>query len=154
MKKLTYYEMKDTMQRAFTEGKKKTAVIVFTEDSFPKQYSLESRSYRVSADNKVFNPRAAGYSLYGECLDGKDRGVRLEQYIDCEYGKDNKFGKDGMGWHVDYCYIEVDDLVEEMYDLCVRIINEAPDTRELKPVVRCCHDTVDILIEYLGILPC
>ena len=107
MEKLTYNELKERLTKCYENGEyDKKGVIVFTEDSFNRQFSLESRSYRVPAFNKVFSPHACGYSLYGSCLDGTDPGVRLEQYIDCEYGKDNKQGADGTGWHIEYCYME------------------------------------------------
>jgi hypothetical protein len=69
------------------------AVLVFTKDSFNKEYSEEARSYEVYSDNKYFNPFANGNSLYGSCLDGTDNDVRLEHYMHSE------------GWKVDYCYI-------------------------------------------------
>lgn len=75
-----------------------SGVIVFTEDSFNKIYPLESRSYGVSSNNKAWIPGMCGYSIYASSLDKTDRGVRLEQYIDVEYGGKN-------GWHVDYCYM-------------------------------------------------
>lgn len=61
-------------------------VIVFTEDSFDKKYSLESRSYEVSSDNKAWIDGMGGYSIYGSSLDGTDKNIRLEAYIDCERG--------------------------------------------------------------------
>ena len=75
------------------------AVIVFTEDSFTREYSEESRSYEISSDNKTFR-NSFSNSLFGYCLDGTDQGVRLDCYMEF-YG--NK-----PGWKVDYCY-----LVEE-----------------------------------------
>lgn len=75
------------------------AVIVFTPDSFDKEYSEESRSYEISSDNKTFR-NSISNSLFGYCLDGTDQEVRLDHYIEY-YG--NK-----PGWKVDYCY-----LVEE-----------------------------------------
>lgn len=72
-------------------------VIVFTEDSFDKQYSLESRSYEVSSNNKAFR-NANGYSIFGSALDGSDYGVRLEAYMAEEQSGRN-------GWKVDYCYL-------------------------------------------------
>ena len=72
------------------------AVIVFTEDSFTEPYTLEQRSYKTNRNwGKYFIPGMLGKSLYGDCLDGKDLGVRLDYYMGS--------GK-GM-WHIDYCYI-------------------------------------------------
>ena len=61
-------------------------------------YSLESRSYVVSSYNKAFIASMGGYSIYGSSLDGSDKGVRWEQYMEEEYA-----GKGG--WRVDYCYL-------------------------------------------------
>ena len=74
------------------------ARIVFTKDSFNVPYSLESRTYEFSSDNKVFLPNAHGYSIWASAVDGSDNGVRIEQYMRDEYAKDD-------GWKVDYCYI-------------------------------------------------
>lgn len=74
-----------------------TGMIVFTEDSFNKPYTRLSRSYCLSSDNKAFWPHAAGYSIFADCLDGTDQGVRLEWYMAEE-------GNAG-GWKVEDCYI-------------------------------------------------
>lgn len=63
-----------------------------------KEYPWKSRTYLVSSDNKAFQPNKGGYSIFGDCLDGSDQGVRLEQYIKEEYG-----GKDG--WVAEDCGI-------------------------------------------------
>lgn len=106
MKKITYSELKKRLREHNEENKITSkgyndcikGVIVFTEDSFKEEYSLESRSYLVSSDNKAFIPGMGGYSIFGESLDGSDPCVRLEQYIDVECNDKN-------GWHVDYCYM-------------------------------------------------
>jgi len=71
-------------------------IIVFKADNWDQEYSLESRSYRVGSDNKAFIDGMGGYSIFGSSLDGSDRCVRLEDYIDDE----------GGAWEVDYCYLE------------------------------------------------
>lgn len=71
----------------------KNAVIVFKPESFNRDYTEESRSYEVDSSEKFFNPSMIGSSLYGNCLDGKDNGVRLDVYMSEE-----------KGWIVDYCY--------------------------------------------------
>lgn len=78
------------------KDEKLNGVIVFKNESFEKDYSVEERSYIVSSDNKAFNPNACGYSLYGSSLDGSDIGVRLEQYMAYKTGV--------KGWEVEYCY--------------------------------------------------
>ena len=75
-----------------------TAHIVFTADSFTKEYPRESRTYVISSYNKVFRPNMSGYSLYGSSLDGTGPYVRLEAYMQEECG-----GEDG--WDVEDCYL-------------------------------------------------
>lgn len=70
------------------------AVIVFTEDTWSKVFSEESRSYEVVRDNNYFNSDKISTSLYGNCLDGRDNGVRLDLYMSSH-----------AEWKVDYCYI-------------------------------------------------
>lgn len=62
------------------------------------EYPWKSRTYLVSSDNKAFQPNMGGYSIFGSCLDGTDRCVRLEAYMAEEHG-----GKDG--WVVEDCCI-------------------------------------------------
>lgn len=69
----------------------KTAVIVFSNDSWSRDYSLDSRSYEISSDNKYFDANMGGNSLYGNALDGSDNFVRLDHYLGT--------------WTIEYCYI-------------------------------------------------
>jgi hypothetical protein len=97
MKKITYTELKDAMYNfndEHSDGKASLyGVIVFTENSFDKPYTETERSYRVSNDNKGFQHGKISNSIYGNCLDNKDLGVRLDWYMH-------------EGWKVDYCYLE------------------------------------------------
>lgn len=102
-KKITYKELKkafydfNNTHNYATESIK--GVIVFREDNWPDDnYSLESRSYVVSSDCKAFIASMSGYSIFGSSIDGSDKGVRLDQYMEDEYA-----GKGG--WRVDYCYL-------------------------------------------------
>lgn len=70
-----------------------TMVAVMTEDSWDTEYSEKSRSYAFTNDNKAFLPNMSSNSIFSWCLDGTDKGVRLDWYI-------------GRDWHVAYCYIE------------------------------------------------
>lgn len=63
-----------------------------------KEYPWEARTYAVSSDNKAFQPNMGGYSIFGSCLDGTDRCVRLEAYMAEERGGKN-------GWAVEDCCI-------------------------------------------------
>ena len=81
-----------------------TAHIIFTEDSFDKQYPLLSRTYRFNSDNKAFWPNMGGYSIFAYCLNRTtDQGVRLDWYMAEEGNPD--------GWKVEDCYI-----LEQMRD--------------------------------------
>lgn len=100
MKKLTFREFTEQMidfnhsnNITAKGGSSKTlkGVIVFTEDSFNQHYTLEERSYLTTNHNKRFLDNI-GNSLYADCLDGIDLGVRLDWYI-------------SDGWKVEYCYI-------------------------------------------------
>lgn len=86
---MTYEEMKDLFWKhnednnIRTKGVDKTplyAIIVFSQDNWEKQYSETDRSYRVSSDNKAFIPNQLGYSIFMDCLNGHDNGVRLDWY--------------------------------------------------------------------------
>lgn len=105
MKKITYPELREAFYKHNEEnnittkgvGKPIYGVIVFKSENWPdKDYSLESRSYRVSSDNKAYIAGQGGYSIFAGSLDGSDPHVRLEQYMEYEYGS----------WKVDYCYLE------------------------------------------------
>ena len=92
MKKLTFEELCDKLEN----DENLNGVIVFKQNrSWKKEYSLEERSYLVCRDNKWFKPYTLGNSLFGSCLDKKDRGVRLDWYMKDEEDP----------WRVDYCYI-------------------------------------------------
>ena len=68
-----------------------------------RRYSVESRTYAVSSDNKAFRPNMGGYSIYASSLDGSDPCVRLEQYMASEYGGKN-------GWQIERCYMMSDEV--------------------------------------------
>ena len=103
-KKLTYGELAKIFRDHESGHPKKhlTGAIVFTEGSFEKDYSKESRTYIVSSENKAFMPNMGGYSIFGSALDGSDNNVRLEQFMAAEKGGKN-------GWKVDYCYLIEED---------------------------------------------
>lgn len=108
MKKLTYGELRsilyahnndNSIQSKGADRKPIYGVIVFKSENWPdKDYSLESRSYRVSSDNKAFIAGMGGYSIFASSLDGSDPCVRLERYMAAEHGGES-------GWEVDYCYL-------------------------------------------------
>ncbi len=105
MKKITFQELCKIMHAFNEEHNCKPfdkehilhAVIVFTEDSFKDPYTEVERSYKVCNGNKFWLSGYISNSLFGDCLDGKDDGVRLDWYI---YP-----GGDAKPWKVDYCYL-------------------------------------------------
>lgn len=100
MEKISYNELREKMWNFNKENnitskgndKKLKGVIVFTQDSFTEPYTEIERSYEVTSDNKGYMPNMLSNSIFGNCLDGKDLGVRIDLYM---YD----------GWKVDYCYI-------------------------------------------------
>jgi len=96
MEKLTWQEV----EAMFCDINKnnlehKHAVVVFKPESFNKPYSEVERSYRFSSDNKAFKSWCIGYSIFADCLDNIDKGVRIESYM-----------RDGEpNWVPDYCYL-------------------------------------------------
>ena len=103
MKKITWNEIEKAMwkfneERGYTTkgtAEHLEAVVVFTKDSFTREFTETERSYQFSNDNKAFLPNQLGYSIFADCLDGKDLGVR----IDC-YMRDTE-----NPWEVEYCYL-------------------------------------------------
>ncbi len=95
MEKKNFYTLTDELM----DKKGKYVVIVFTKDSFKKDYSLESRSYVTCTDwGKWFISGMCGNSLYGDCLDGTDKAVRLDWYLG--------------DWKIDYSY----EITEKEYE--------------------------------------
>lgn len=100
----TYEELKKLFRSVEEAGRQRLHIcgfIVFSQDSFRKEFSERDRTYYVSSDNKAYQAHKGGYSIFANCLDGKDLGVRLEQYMAEELGGQN-------GWKVERCYIDTD----------------------------------------------
>ena len=94
---ITFGELDSQMMKWNSEHDQEKAslsgVIVISSDSFKKEYSLESRSYRVWNNNRAFQHDKIANSIFGSSLDETDVGVRLDWYIH-------------NGWKVDYCYMQ------------------------------------------------
>ena len=93
IEKLTYRKLYDIMcdyNRRFPNTNGLSAIIVYKQDNFTVPYTEEQRSYRVWNSNKAFKSGMLSNSLYGDCIDGSDPGVRLDAY----------------NWSVEYCYLE------------------------------------------------
>ena len=102
MKRITFSEFCDEM-RSYNKknnvvhqfhGEQRIGYVVFTKDSFAKPYTLKERTYAVASGNKYFIDGMGGNSIFGDCLDGVDRGVRLDLYI----------RRGDRPWRVAYCY--------------------------------------------------
>lgn len=91
---------KITLQQLGVAEDWKEAIIVFTNESLNGvvDYTLEERSYKVYSSEKWFDSSMIGTSLYGNCLDGRDKNVRLDWYI-------RRLPEEGRRWIVEYCYI-------------------------------------------------
>ena len=103
---MKYKELKRIFQELKSTSPKDdlTAHIIFTKDTFAQEYSLLSRTYRVSSDTKGFYPHMFSSSIFAYCLDKtSDQGIRLDWYMSDE-GNPN-------GWKVEDCYI-----LEQMRD--------------------------------------
>lgn len=103
MKKITWSELTKAMwnfneERGYTtkgNAESLKGVVVFTADSFNRPYTEKERSYLFTSDNKAFIPNQIGSSIFADCLDGVDEGVRIDWYM-----KDKE-----EPWKVDYCYL-------------------------------------------------
>lgn len=84
----------ELMFEAQKQGINLTGVIVFKSSNWPDQnYSLESRSYRVSNQSNYYNPDKISNALWGRSLDGSDPMCRLDYY----------------SWETEYCYLIPDE---------------------------------------------
>lgn len=96
MKKISMTELDNNMREFNSNNPDKqdttciTGVIVFKQSNFNKPYTEQERSYRVSNASPTFQSGKISNRLSGDCLDGKDLGVRLDWYK----------------WKVDYCYMD------------------------------------------------
>jgi len=106
---MSYQEMTKRFREAENNRKEHlTGYVVFTEDSFDKPYSEESRTYVISSNNKAFQSGMGGYSIYASCLDGSDSCVRLDGYMSDEHGGE-------IGWKIEKCYMKENS--REMLDI-------------------------------------
>lgn len=96
MEKITY----DEMERRFMEYNKEhgngedgtyiSGVVVFAQSNWEKEFTETERSYRVQSNNRAFQAGKISNSIFANCLDGKDLGVRLDWY----------------NWTPEYCYMD------------------------------------------------
>lgn len=96
---VSYRELKELFREAEeNNGAHITGYVVFSQDNFDAQYSEDSRSYAISSNNKAFQSKMGGYSIYGSALDGSDDNVRLDRFMYDEHGGPN-------GWTIEKCYV-------------------------------------------------
>ena len=100
---LTYQKLREYFRAAERNGQHLTGYIVFSQASFDKAYSLESRTYVVSSDNKAFWSKVGSRSIFASVLDGSDPNVRLDCFMAAEQG-----GPDG--WRIERCYMMADEI--------------------------------------------
>lgn len=81
--------MFDEMNKCNETKQHRTAVIVFTKNSFDGDFSEKERSYKSHSDQWGWDYRKSGHCRIADCLDGEDVGVRLDYYPD---------------WKVEYWY--------------------------------------------------
>ena len=96
MEKITFAKLEEIMRtfnHRFPEKSEEshiTGVIVYKASNWKEPYTEQQRSYRVSNNSRCWQEGKIANSLFGNCLDGKDLGVRLDWYK----------------WAVDYCYMD------------------------------------------------
>ena len=100
---MTYHKMRSFFRTAERQNQHLTGYIVISQASFEEKYSLESRTYEVSSDNKAYQPTMRGYSIFASAIDGSDPCVRLEQYLSAELA-----GADG--WQIERCYMAAEEV--------------------------------------------
>jgi len=94
MKKVTISELYGAMNEYNKKHPDKedeamiSGVIVYKQKNWSKPYTVKQRSYRVWNCNRAFQDGKIANSVYGDCLDGTDQGVRLDWYR----------------WEPEYCY--------------------------------------------------
>lgn len=66
--------------------------ICFHKNSFNGDFTEKERTYTFRSDNKYFISGLNGKSIFANCEDGTDQGIRLDYYLN--------------HWTVDYCFIK------------------------------------------------
>ncbi len=102
-KLVTYQKMREYFRAAERNRQHLTGYIVFSPASFAREYSLESRTYVVSRNNKAFWSKVGSRSIFASALDGSDPNARLDCFMAAEQG-----GPDG--WQIERCYMMADEV--------------------------------------------
>lgn len=145
---MKYGELCNILRSAAAEHKRVEAFVTFTPDSFTgKKYNQVERTYLFTSDNKAFIANASGYSIFGDCMDGKDNGIRLERYM-----ADEKGGSDG--WKIENCGIVKYQLLA-IYERDLFLLGYFDTEKEAREAMRkdmaeaaeCKPEELDALIE-------
>jgi hypothetical protein len=88
VKKIHEHNEKNNITSQFGDKNPLEFVIVYKASNWKREYSERARSYMVQSDNKMWVDGMCGNSIFGDCLDGSENGVRLDWY----------------NWVVEYCY--------------------------------------------------
>lgn len=106
MTKITLQDMENRMREynrrhpERAESADISAIIVFKQGNWDKEYPEISRMYRVWNCNRGYQDGKISNSVFMYCLDGTDQGVRFDWY----------------NWAVDYCFmVETADELYEIY---------------------------------------
>lgn len=74
------HNLRKGIKSQFGDNEPLKAHIIYSKDNWEEKYTLEARTYIVRSDNKCFVPNMLGVSMFGDSLDGSDKGVRLDCY--------------------------------------------------------------------------
>ena len=80
--------------KVYPHGKPLTAYIVYDASNWDKPYPETSRTYAVNSWSNLFFDDKISTSLFGDCLDMTESGVRLDWY----------------NWKREKCYLNTDNL--------------------------------------------
>lgn len=139
---MEYAILKELFKAANAKGEKLEGFILFSAESFSKPYTEKQRCYFVNSDNKAFMPNASGYSIFGTSADGKDVGVRLENYMKDERGGTN-------GWVVEDCGL-VKYALLECFERDIKVVGAYNSKRAAHDEMACrMADIFDYDTEYL-----
>ena len=108
-------EFKKVMYKANEKKVTLCGGIVFSQDSFNKEYSEKSRTYLFTSESKAFNVNANGSSIFADCEDGSDNGVRIDLYMK------------EQGWKAEKHFITIEDVVTKEIARAIQKINNARD---------------------------
>lgn len=80
--------------KVYPNGKPLTAYIIYDASNWPKTFHETSRTYAVNSWSNLFFEGKISTSLFGDCFDLSESGVRLDWY----------------NWKREKCYLSTDNL--------------------------------------------